>query len=150
MTILEKVLALQEISLFAQISTDGLAHLAAIAKVEDFGANDVIYRESEPMSSLYLILDGKIRLSRAGRDVKLAGSKDVLGSWSLLDEDPPIVTATVVEPSSTLRIDREDFFDLIDDHAEITQAIFRSLVKRVRGVINAAEIGASEISSSTS
>jgi len=150
MTILEKVLALQEVSLFARISTDGLAHLAAIAKKEDFGANEVIYRESEPMSSLYLVLDGKIRLSRAGRDVKLAGPKDVLGSWSLLDDDPPVVTATVVEPSSALKIDREDFFDLIDDHAEITQAIFRSLVRRVRGVINAAEMGSSEDTGVTS
>jgi CRP-like cAMP-binding protein len=135
MTIIEKVLALQEVELFNQVSTEALSLLAAIAEEEQYPSNDDIFKENESAGALHLILSGRVRLHRGGRDVMLAGPKDVMGRWALLDVDTRLATATVTEPVHALRIDREDFFDLIADNLEITQGVFRSLVKSVRKLI---------------
>jgi CRP-like cAMP-binding protein len=59
----------------------------------------------------------------------------VLGAWALFDEEPVPVTATTVERTMLLRISREDFYDLLADNSEITSAIFGTLVKRFRKLI---------------
>jgi CRP-like cAMP-binding protein len=34
-----------------------------------------------------------------------------------------------------LKIEREDFYDLLADHSEMTQRMFKALVKRVRSLL---------------
>jgi len=147
MTIIEKVLALQDVELFNQVSTDALAHLAAIAREETYESGDDLFVENDAADSLHLVLSGNARLHRAGRDVTTAGAGDVLGTWALLDVDTRIATATATSPIHALRIERLDFFDLIAENLEITQGVFRSLVGRVRKLIGS---GSSDPDSSPS
>ena len=135
MTIIEKVLALQDVELFEHVSTEALALLAAIAHEESYGKDEELFRENDAADAFHLILSGRIRLHRGGRDVTGAGPGDVLGTWALLDVESRVATATVTEPVHVLRIDRADFFDLIADNLEITRGVFRALVARVRKLI---------------
>ena len=34
-----------------------------------------------------------------------------------------------------LRIDREDFFDILADHIQVTQGVLKALVTRLRGLV---------------
>jgi CRP/FNR family cyclic AMP-dependent transcriptional regulator len=135
MTIIEKVLALQDVELFSHVSTEALAQLAAIAHEESFNSGDDLFRENDAAEALHLILSGQVRLHRGGRDVTQAGAGDVLGTWALLDVESRVATATVTEPVHVLRIDRADFFDLIADNLEITRGVLRALTSRVRRLI---------------
>jgi CRP-like cAMP-binding protein len=54
---------------------------------------------------------------------------------ALFDDQPSVATATCVEDSWLLKIEREDFYDLLADHAEMTQRMFKALVKRVRSLL---------------
>jgi CRP-like cAMP-binding protein len=135
MTIIEKVLALQEVELFSRVSTEALAHLAAIAHEENLEEGRELFREGDAADALHLILAGSIRLHRDGRDVTQAGAGDVIGTWALLDVDTRVVSAAVTESAHLLRIDRYEFYDLIADHLEITRGVFSALVKRVRRLI---------------
>ena len=45
------------------------------------------------------------------------------------------VTATTAEDTRLLRIGRDDFYDLLSDNSEITSAIFSTLVKRFRKLV---------------
>jgi CRP-like cAMP-binding protein len=140
MTIIEKVLALQEVELFNQVSTDALSHLAAIAREETYESGDDLFLENDSADALHLLLSGNARLHRAGREVTTAGPGDVLGTWALLDIDTRIATATATAPIHALKIERLDFFDLIAENLEITQGVFRSLVGRVRKLIGSSAI----------
>jgi CRP-like cAMP-binding protein len=55
--------------------------------------------------------------------------------WALFDDQPSVATATCAEETWLLKIEREDFFDLLADHAEMTQKMFKALVKRVRSLL---------------
>jgi CRP-like cAMP-binding protein len=62
------------------------------------------------------------------------GPGEAIGAWALFDDQPRALTAVTVEPSHLLRIDREQFFDVLSDHAGIAQGIFKALVRRIRSL----------------
>lgn len=135
LTTIEKVIFLQNIDVFAEVPTEQLALLASIAEEVDFVAGEVIYSENEPSDALYLVLDGKVRLHRGKQEIAQATNKDAFGTWALFDEEPRVVTATVVEDVLLLRVDREDFVDLLADNVQIAQGVMKTVVKRLRSLV---------------
>jgi HEAT repeat protein len=134
-TVIEKVILLQSVDVFSDISTEQLAYLAAISEEVSYLKGETIYETGEASDSLYLVVEGRVRLHRDGDDILQAGRNDVFGTWALFDEEPRVATATVVEPTRLLRIDRDDFLELLSDHTEITQGLFKHIVGRLRGLI---------------
>ena len=136
LTVIEKVIFLQNVDVFLEVPTEQLAYLAAIAEEIAFLKGDDIYKTEESSDAMYLVLEGKVKLHRDGEEIILAGEKEVFGTWALFDEELRIVTATAIEDSKLLRIDREDFYDLLADNVDITQGIFKTLAKRMRSLID--------------
>ena len=133
-SVIEKVIFLQDIDVFKDVRVDDLAHLAVIAEEVNFIAGDTIYAMNESADSLYLVINGKIRLHRNGEEIAVAGSREAVGTWSLFDTQPRVATATAIENTETLCITREDFYDLLSDHVRIAEAVLRSLARRLRAL----------------
>lgn len=136
LSIIEKVIFLQKVDVFADVPTEYLAYLAAITKEVACHKGDVIYKENDPSDALYLVREGKVRLHRGGEEITVAGSGDAFGTWAIFDEEPRLVTATVLEETQLLQIDREDFFDLLADHVRISQSIMKTMSTRLRNLAN--------------
>ena len=134
LTVIEKVIFLQNVEVFSDVPTEDLAYLAAIAEEVEFKNGEEVFKENEPSDALYLVLEGKVRLHRDDREITTAESKDPFGTWALFDEEPRVVTATPLQDTRLLRIDREDFFDLLADHIQITQGVFKTVVKTLADV----------------
>ena len=132
LTVVEKVIFLQDIDIFEATSTENLAHIAAITEEVELKSNHVIFKENEISDAMYMVIDGKVKLDREGEVVMIAKHKDVFGTWALFDDEPRVVTATTLEDSRLLKIDKEDFFDLLADHVQITQGILKTMAKRLR------------------
>ena len=137
MTIMEKVLALHEVDLFSQMDTEELSILAAIAEEDQFDPGEQIFKEQEPSDSLNLILSGQVRILRGGQEIFVAGPSDTLGALSLLDGQPWLFGAEVTATTEVLRIDRSTFLDVMADHPRITEGILRTLVKKIRRLVDA-------------
>ncbi len=136
LTTVEKVIFLQDIDQFKSISTANLAYLAAITEETEAEKDNILFKEGDISDSMYMVIEGKVRLHRDDKDVMVAGYKDVFGTWALFDDEPRVVNAVALEPVKLLRIDKEDFLDLLADHVEITQGIFKALVRRLRGLVS--------------
>ncbi len=136
LTTIEKVLFLQEVDIFEFTSTEDLAHIAAITDETELAPDEVIVREGEIPDAMYLVSEGKVKLTRAGQEIMIAKTKDVFGTWALFDDEPGVATATTLENTRLLRIDREDFIDLLADHVAITQSVLKSLAKRLRSLMS--------------
>jgi CRP-like cAMP-binding protein len=134
-TTVEKVIFLQDIDIFESTTTENLAHIAAITEEVEFKKDQVIFKEGEFSDALYLVIDGQIRLEREKKLVMIAKGKDVFGTWALFDDEPRVVTATTLEDTHLLKIDKEDFVDLLADHVQITQGILKTMAKRLRGLM---------------
>lgn len=134
---LDRAIRLQKVELFSDLETDMLALVASIATQIEIKRGEVLVQQNRPLSTLYVVLEGRIEMSRGGQAVFHVGPDETIGNWALFDEQPSVVTATASEDSSLLQIDREDFFDLLADHSEMTREVFQALFKRVRSLLTA-------------
>jgi CRP-like cAMP-binding protein len=132
LTTVEKVLLLQDVDIFEHTSTEDLSHIAAIAEEIEYQTNDVIFQEDEIPDSMYVVIEGKVRLTRKDQEIMVAGKMEAFGTWALFDDEPRVATATALEPSQILRLDKEEFIDLLADHVAITQSIMKTLTKKLR------------------
>lgn len=135
LTTIEKVVFLQDIDIFEFTSTEDLAHIAAITEELEFDQGDIIFKEGDISDSMYMIIEGRIRLTRDGSDVMEGVRKDVFGTWALFDDDPRVVTATSTENSHLLRIPKQDFIDLLGDNVRIAEGVMKKLSKRLRSLL---------------
>ena len=135
MTLIEKVLFLQNVDLLSALSPEQLGRIALITRETEMSRGKALLREKERSDSMYIIVRGKVAVESGGEHILAAGEKDVVGTWALLDNEPMVVSATVTEDAHLLRIDREDFYDLLADHSEIMQNIFRILIRRIRALV---------------
>jgi CRP-like cAMP-binding protein len=136
LNIVEKVIALEGVELLASLSPEQLARIGAIAHEVRFPPDKVIFEPAKPVDALYVVVDGSVELNRNGEVLTTARHNEVLGAWALFDEaDPMPVTARTVEDTRLLRIARDDFYDLLSDNSEITSAMFSTLVKRFRKLV---------------
>lgn len=135
LTTIEKVLFLQEIDIFEFTTTEDLSHIAAITEEVEYEADSIIFKEEEISDSMYLVVEGKVKLTRDGQEVMTASKKEVFGAWALFDDEPRVVTATALENTQLLRIDKEEFVDLLADHVAITQSVLKTMAKRLRNLM---------------
>ncbi len=132
LTTIEKVLFLQEIDIFEYTSTEDLSHIAAITEEIEFQPDETIFKEGDLPDAIYMVIGGRVRMTREEEEVMVAGAKDGFGTWALFDDEPRVATATTLENTRVLRVDKEDFIDLLADYVAITQSILKTMVKRLR------------------
>jgi CRP-like cAMP-binding protein len=136
LNIVEKVIALEGVELLSNLTPDQLARIGSIAQEVKYPPNRMVLEADKPVDGLYVIVDGSVELARNGEILTTAKQNDVLGAWALFDENDPMpVTARTLEDTRLLRIARDDFYDLLADNSEITSAIFSTLVKRFRKLV---------------
>ncbi len=135
LNIVEKVIALEGVELLGGLTPEQLARIASIAREVKYPPGRPVFDASRPMDALFVVIDGTVELSRGGQKIVEAGANQVLGAWALFDEEPMDVTAVTREDTRLLRIGRDDFYDLLADNIEITAALFSTLVKRFRRLV---------------
>jgi len=133
-TTIEKVILLQDIEVFKEVRVEDLAYIAAITEEVTFQPETNLYEINDSADSLYLVLDGKVRLHRNGQEISVSGPQEAFGTWALFDNQPRVATATALEETLVLKISREDFYDLLSDHVRIAEAMLRSLARSLRSL----------------
>jgi CRP-like cAMP-binding protein len=126
--------ALSKIELFRGLHPAGLERVATIATEEAHGAGAVLFREGEHGDKLYVILEGKVRISRqvAGMGeealaVLAAGS--AFGEMALIDDVPRSADAIVHERCRLLVISKEAMQDLLFIHKDLAYEILWNIVR---------------------
>ena len=134
LSIIEKVIFLQGVDIFEHVSAEGLSQIANITDEMGVEANGVIYKEGEISDSMYLLIDGKVKLHRGESIVLIASLNDAFGTWSLFNDEPRLVSATALEKSDLLIIQKEDMIDILADNVRITEGILKAMAKRLQSI----------------
>lgn len=134
MNLIEKVFLLQQVDLLSDARAEHLALLASVAEEISVAGGTVLIRQDEPTEAMYVVIRGAVELRRAD-EVLTARDGTAFGTWALIDESPSLVEARAVEPSELLRLTREDFYDLLADHAELARGLLRGLARRLRNLV---------------
>lgn len=137
-TVVEKVLLLQNVDLLSAARTEDLALLASIAEEVLYPDGAWIFKEGQQADGLYVIFRGSVSLTKDGREVVRLGKREALGAWTLFETESRVMSAIAKGETLLLRVDREDFYDLLLDYPELGQSILKALVKRLRSLITKA------------
>ncbi|HUB07653.1 MAG TPA: cyclic nucleotide-binding domain-containing protein, partial [Myxococcales bacterium] len=133
---LEKILLLEGVDIFAGCSVDDLSAIAGIARERRFAPGEAVYREGEPGEALYVIVEGSVRIEKAGREVLTLGAPETIGSVSLMDGAPRPTDAVAATQLRCLVLDRGDFLDLVADRPELLKGVFAGLSSHLRKVLD--------------
>ncbi len=131
-TVVEKVLFLQKVDLLSAARTEDLGLLASITEEVLYPEGTTIFEEGQPADGLYVIVRGQVTLVKDSHEVVALGEGEALGAWDLFEAEPRVTGARATTECLLLRVDRDDFYDLLLDYPEMGQSILKALVRRVR------------------
>jgi CRP/FNR family cyclic AMP-dependent transcriptional regulator len=123
---------IKQIELFSTLPANYLIGIAEIAHDEIFYAGEELFKENESGESLYLICTGRISIQHDGREVAQLGPGECIGELALLDQLPRSATAMILEESRLLRINTQDFEDILINYPEIAKSLLKILARRLR------------------
>lgn len=137
-TVVEKVLLLQNVDLLSAARTEDLAVLASIADEVLYPPSTVVFEEGQPADGLYVVIRGELVLTRKGQELSRIGEGTALGAWDLLEGGPRVFGTHAATETLLLRVERQDFYDILLDYPELLQRILKALVLRFRKLVNPA------------
>ena len=128
---------IRDLPLLARLPDDDLKALASRGRVRRFNAGTTIFHEGDPGDAIYVVVDGRIRMSRlsgSGTEATLAliGAGDCTGELSLFDGKPRAATATAMQATRTFVVSREDFVNWIKERPGASLALLETLSLRIR------------------
>jgi CRP-like cAMP-binding protein len=132
MTTIERVVALQRVTLFADVPGRTLAALARRASEVEVAAGTRVIAEAAMEEHMYAIVRGRLRVHRGERTVTVLGAGSTVGELAALVPEPRTASVTAVEPALLLRIDRALLEELLADRPALATGIIAALVAMVR------------------
>ncbi len=110
---------LKQVPLFSLLDEEETAVLAAQVELKRFTVRQRIYRMGEPGGRAYVLVSGKVRLTTIDDDgqevvVDEPGSGEFFGFASMLDETPHQTSATAMEETVCVEVDRNDITVLLE------------------------------------
>ena len=134
LTPVEKVLCLQRVDIFKHATTEMLTYISSIAEIVAVPPQTTIFSEQEISDAMYVIVTGHVRLSKEGKEVVVVGPSQSFGTWALFDNTPRLMTAVATDEATLLKIVSDTFYEFLADHEEVTPAIFRAVIERVKAL----------------
>jgi CRP-like cAMP-binding protein len=125
---------LTNIHLFSGLKPLALELIAKVATEEAHAAGTKIFQHGDLGDKLYLILDGKVRISREvpgmGEEaLAVLGPGQVFGEMALLDDSPRSADARVHERCRLLAIPKDGFDDLLFLHKDLAYEVLWNIVR---------------------
>jgi CRP-like cAMP-binding protein len=132
---------LRNIGLFGALNDDVLNVLSGMltSVVPEIG--EVIFREGDEASAMYVVLSGEVEVTKASRNgvdarVAMLGPGDWFGEMSIVDIQPRSATVRAIAPSRLVRISAADLDSLyrhdVRSYAIVVLNLARELSRRLR------------------
>jgi CRP/FNR family cyclic AMP-dependent transcriptional regulator len=128
---------LAEVELFGELDDSTLLAIAGRARRRVVDRGQVLFWQDEPGESMFVLLEGAVKLVVSSRDgglVELARlvAPASFGELAVLDGGPRSATAQAVERSTLLAITRAEVLRLVHSEEQVAEALLRLLGTMVR------------------
>ncbi len=124
-----KLDALKAMQMFRYLSYRELVRVANSTTVIEYDGDAPVFAEGEPGESMYVVMSGTIKLSKAGVGVASLGKGQHFGEMSLIDRSMRSLTATATEPTMLVVVKRKDFYEIIKKEPELATKLLWSFVQ---------------------
>jgi CRP-like cAMP-binding protein len=128
----EKLAILRSVNLFAETPDEILAQVAELLQEIQIAAGETVITEGAYGETMYIIVDGRVRVHRGGRLLAHLEKHRVFGEMSLLDPEPRSASVTAETLVLLLQLDRGPFFRLMAHRSEIAFGVIHMLCQYQR------------------
>ncbi len=132
---IEKIIILKTVSIFSETPEEVLAHIASSTEEFDYKEGDTITHKGDTGQSLYIIIEGKVRIHDEEKTLAHLTNRDIFGELAILDPRPDPASATAVTDTHLLKLEKPLFDELLTDRIEVSQGIIRVLTRRLRAAM---------------
>ncbi len=127
---------LQSISLFKELNKEEITEILHIGRVRELKKDTVIFKEGDKSDSLYVIYEGKVRISKMipkiGEEaLAILDEGNYFGEMSLVEDSFRSAWAIAHSDVALLEIPLEDFRKLMEKNPELALKILKSFVKEL-------------------
>lgn len=123
---------LSNIPFFSEVSNASLSHLCDNITEETFLKNEVVFEKNTIGNSMYAVLEGTVKVHDKTHIYDTLSEGDCFGEYALIDNDTRSASVTALEKTKVLKIEREDFLDLLQEDSGFAQGILSVMIKRHR------------------
>lgn len=128
----EKITILQTVSLFAEIPAEMLGEVPDLLEEVVYPADTAIFAQGDYGDSMYIIVEGQVRVHSGGRTLGLMDPPSVFGEMAVIDPEPRSASVHAVTDTHLLRLDRAALYGLIANHREVGTGIMHGLCQLLR------------------
>jgi CRP-like cAMP-binding protein len=125
---IERMLAIKALPVFVDVHPDELAVIAEHVRLCTFRAGETLYAGAqEPISTIHLVLDGRVTEHRGGRRFTTHGPQHVVGGEDALALSAADVVAVAEEDTRTLAIERDHLREVLEDNFGVLSAALQGV-----------------------
>jgi CRP/FNR family transcriptional regulator len=133
----ERKKCLRDLTVFSRLNDKEIELICQGGYEKVYKEGEIIFFENDSFKKLYLLVNGKVKLSMLSPDGKekvmtILQQGDSLGEISLFDQDPHPLTAEVVEEAQLMIIPWNNLEKIIIKHPRLALKIIEALSKKTR------------------
>jgi|TARA_Y100000310_G_scaffold302039_4_gene339037 CRP-like cAMP-binding protein len=129
---IDKALFLRSVKIFSSVSESHLDHIATVSESVDYRKGDMIMAQGDFGSSMYIVVDGQVRVFQGSSELLILGSSAVFGEMAALDPEPRAASVQALEDCTLLRLEGEALHAMMAESPELTRAIIKVLCDYAR------------------
>ncbi len=128
---------LMYVPIFSELPMETIESIAKVGTRRTYKKDNLILMEEDSGGALFVIVYGKVKVSRSSGDGKevilsILGESDFFGEMALLDGQSRSANVVALEDSELFIIRREDFLNLLKQHPEVAISLLQELTQRLR------------------
>ncbi|MFC4867325.1 MULTISPECIES: Crp/Fnr family transcriptional regulator [Streptomonospora] len=128
---------LRKAPLFEALDEEGAAALRASVSEVRLGRGQTLFSEGDEGDRLYVILSGKVKLTRAAVDgrenlLSVLGPSEMFGELSLFDPRPRTASAIAVTDAVLAGLGHDDLRPFIAQQPQVSLQLLKALASRLR------------------
>jgi CRP-like cAMP-binding protein len=128
---------LKYVPIFSTLDQSIIDQISKLGTTKSAVKGSVLVFEKETSSNFFIIISGKVKVSRIGNDGKeiilvLLSESDFFGEMSIIDGQSRSANVAAIEDSELFIIQRGEFLDLLHSHPEIAVALLQEFCARLR------------------
>lgn len=135
---LERILLLQKVPMFAELTPEDLQQVSELATEQFFPDQTRICREGDTGDAMYVIVSGKVEVVKEsnGTEKTLAvrGEGEFVGEMAIIESAPRAGTLRALGDVRLLTIEGEAFKTILSDRPQVSLAVLQSMSRRLREI----------------
>jgi CRP/FNR family cyclic AMP-dependent transcriptional regulator len=124
--------------IFCDMPADSLKDFDEIKSVATYPRNTILFAEGRPVRGIYLLCDGRAKLSICSDSgkrltMRVAGPGEVLGLGAALSNTPYEITAELLDTSQIVFVRRKELMKFLREHPDVCLQVVRMLSQDLHG-----------------